>query len=257
MLDYIWRILATGISFVVFGVGGFLLTIFVFPVINLKSYNPEQRRMLSREVIHKTFRFFIRMMAFFGMFDFKIAEAEKALSDQKGKIIIANHPSLIDVVVLIAILPHADCIVKRALWDNLFLKGVVSAARYIKSDDNVDEIIERCQDSLNSGYSIIIFPEGTRTRTGVAMKLHRGASNIALRCMADMIPVTIDCNPSTLTKNEPWYSIPERKADFSLTVGKPIKVTNFIKDGQSMSISARHLTDHMNDYFKKDISSYA
>ncbi len=245
--------MATGISFAVFGIGGLFLTVTVFPLINLKSENTWERKKLTRKVIHKSFRLFINMMSSFKIIDFKIKEAEDTLKDQKGKVIIANHPTLIDIVVLISMFPHADCIVKQALWHNPFLKGVVTAADYIKNDDNIDSLMSDCDKSLKSGYLLIIFPEGTRTRAVQEMKLQRGASNIALRCRADIIPVTIRCYPSTLTKNEPWYSIPEGKAEFSMFVGKPIEVNNFIKENQSLSISARLLTNTINDYYKKEM----
>ena len=89
------------------------------------------------------------------------------------------------------------------------------------------------------------------------MNLQRGASNIALRCDADMLPVTIRCKPSTLTKNEAWFSIPDKKANFSLMVGNTIKVNDFIKQDQSLSVSARRLTDHIRDYYTQELKSYA
>ena len=257
LLNYVWRLLGTALGFTTFGLGGVFLTLFVFPVISLKYGNSDKSKQLSRQLIHKSFRLFIKMISVLGLFDFNIEQAERALSMKKGNVIIANHPSLIDVVVLIAILPHADCIVKKALWNNFFLKGVVRSAGYIKNDENIEALMQACNKSLESGYSLIIFPEGTRTQNNEAIKLHRGASNIALRCNANMIPVTIHCHPSTLTKNEPWYSIPETKATFSLTVGEQIKVSEFISSEQSTSVSARQLTRFMKNYFNKEIQKYA
>ncbi len=257
MLNKIWRLVATAISFMTFGVGGLILALLILPIVSLGSRDDNTRRLIAREIIHHSFRLFVNMMSMFRIFDFDISEAEKQLKEQKGKIIIANHPSLIDVVVLISILPHADCIVKQALWDNPFLRGVVRAAGYIKNSQNVEDLLLACKKSLNNGYSLIIFPEGTRTKPKTQLSLQRGASNIAIRCDVEMIPVTIRCKPSTLTKNEPWFSIPDRKANFSLMVGNTIKVSEFVKQDQSLSVSARRLTDHIKDYYTQELKSYA
>ncbi len=256
-LNYAWRLFSTALSFAVFGLGGIILTLIAFPLINLKYENTKRRKEAARNIIHKSFRLFINMMSVLGLFDFNVEQAETVLSSSKGNVIIANHPSLIDVVVLIAILPQADCIVKKALWNNPFLKGVVRSAGYIKNDENIDGIMKACKESLNSGFSLIIFPEGTRTRVDKTLKLQRGASNIALRCNVNIIPVTIRCIPSTLTKNESWHSIPETKAVFSVSVGEQIDISSFQTGEQSISIRARKLTLFTRDYYNREIQKYA
>ncbi|TQV87866.1 lysophospholipid acyltransferase family protein [Aliikangiella coralliicola] len=256
-INYVWRLIATAFSFFAFGVGGLLLTLVVFPSLNIFCKNKQKRTKLARHIIHKSFRFFITMMSNFGMFHFDIEKAEQELTKFHGKLIIANHPSLIDVVVLIAILPQADCIVKKGLWDNFFLKGVVKAAGYIKNTEDPERLFSACSKSLQSGYSLIIFPEGTRTKPTQPLKFQRGASNIAIRCSVDLVPVVIHCHPSTLTKNEPWYSIPYKKADFSVRVGKPVEVDNFVSSEQSLSVSARRMTSFIQDYFVEENKNYA
>jgi len=243
-LNYLWRLFATGFGFSVFGLGGLILTLIVFPLINL-VVPVKSRVRVARKVVSQTFRFFIALIDFLGIFDFDLAEAERFLADQKGKVIVANHPSLIDVVILISIVPHADCVVKKELWKNPFLKGVVKAANYIKNDENPEILLESCRKSLEKGYSLVIFPEGTRTKPGQSVKLQRGASNIALRCEADVVPVVIECHPTTLTKNEPWYKIPERKAQFSVCAATPILIAPFLDSENSLSVSARRLTEEI------------
>ncbi|WP_444998333.1 lysophospholipid acyltransferase family protein [Aliikangiella sp. IMCC44359] len=232
------------------------MSFLIFPMVNL-FVDKKDKKAISRKIITKTFRFFINMMSYFGMFNFNIEQAEASLADYHGKVIVANHPSLIDVVVLIAILPHADCVVKKSLWNNPFLKGVVKAAGYIKNDEDPESLIMSCQKSLDEGFSLIIFPEGTRTQPEQAIKLQRGASNIALRCGADIVPVIIRCKPSTLTKNEPWYSIPDTKAEFSVKVNEPIKVEPFVNSDVGLSVSARRLTEVLKNYLSEETKSYA
>ena len=252
-----WRLVATGISFIIFGVGGVFLTLIVFPVVSLFVRCSVRRKLVIRKIIQLTFRLFLEMMSFFGIFAFDLTGAKNELSRHSGKIIVANHPSLIDIVALIALLPNADCIVKRELWSNPFLRGVVLAAGYIKNSENIEQLFMACESSLQGGSSLIIFPEGTRTKTDGQINMQRGASNIALKCERDLVPVTIRCNPTTLTKNEPWYRIPEQKANFSLSVGGIIEVQAFNEKNQSRSIGARKLTKYIEAYFTEELRNYA
>jgi len=192
------------------------------------------------------------MMSLLGIFDFDIYADSNKLAKANGIIVVANHPTLIDVVVLLSMLPNADCIVKQSLFRNPFLKGVVSAAGYIQNKLDVKALIHSCDLSLKSGNTLIIFPEGTRTEKNGRIKLLRGAFNIALRCECDLLPVIINCNPSTLTKSERWYEIPKYKAQFSIRVGELVESRRFRRREINFAISARRLTKHLEEYFIKE-----
>jgi len=231
-LNHFWRILATGFCFACFGLGGVFLTLFIFPMQKLFIKGQAKQKQVARKTVHYTFKFFIGLMAFTGVFSFDLARAKK-LSEMSGQLVLANHPSLIDVVVLISIIPNADCVVKAHLFSNPFLRGVVKNTGYISNADPEGLLVD-CQASLATGNNLIIFPEGTRTKPGKAIKFQRGAANIALRCLSGDIErqghskktegsglstgistVLIQVNPTTLTKSEPWYKVPEFKAKFS------------------------------------------
>ena len=251
-LNYIWRVFATGLSFATFGIGGLFLSLFVFPVVKLLNPDPMVRKRKARYLIHRCWRFFIAFMQSLGIFTFDLEQARRDLEGVEGKVIIANHPSLIDVVALISLIPKADCVVKQGLWDNFFLKRVVRVADFINNDQDVNKLIENCKKTLQEGYNLVIFPEGTRTVPNKPIKLQRGAANIAVRCEQNLLPVIIDCNPTTLTKQEKWYQIPSRRAQFSMRVIEEIDVTPFIQNEKNQSIAARRLTDHIQTVFTEE-----
>ena len=255
-LDYYWRIFATGLCFVIFSIGGLILSLIVIPVISLQSSDIAEKCRRTRYFIHRTLRFFIHLMTALGVIEFDIREAARVLPQQRGKVIIANHPSLIDVVVLIALMPHADCIVKNELWDNPFIGKVLRAAQYINNSGSPEQVLSACRQSLLEGYSLIIFPEGTRTTPGEALVLQRGASNIALRCKAAIVPILISCEPTTLIKNQKWYSVPPTKVKFALRVDEAIDTAAFETDAASVAIRARHLTAQIQNYYTKSLKRY-
>ena len=247
--NYLWRLIATAISFTLFGFGGIFLSIIVFPMIKIFSKDRKKRIKHARKVIHLSFKFFINVMSIFGMFNFDVYKDKKLLEGAKGVVVVANHPTLIDIVVILSMMPNADCIIKQSLFKNFFLKWVVATAGYIKNSQNIDDLLVACDHSLKLGNALIIFPEGTRTIKNGEVKLQRGASNIALRCGVNLLPITLSCNPSTLTKNEEWYEIPKIKAEFGMRVGESIEIDAFQQEGINISIQARRLTKYLQDYF--------
>ncbi|AOE50972.1 lysophospholipid acyltransferase family protein [Kangiella sediminilitoris] len=253
-LNYLWRVFATGLSFTTFGLGGLFLSIFVFPFIKLMNPDPQVRKRKARYLIHRSWNFFINFMESLGIFTFHLEEARQQLEGVEGKVIIANHPSLIDVVALISLIPRADCVVKQGLWNNFFLKRVVRVADFINNDQDVNKLIENCKRSLEEGYNLVIFPEGTRTVPNRPIKLQRGAANIAVRCQQNLLPVIIDCNPTTLTKQEKWYQIPPRRAQFSMRVVEEIDVSPFIHNEKNESIAARRLTEEIKKVFTEELA---
>src|SRR5690606_2029658 len=109
-------------------------------------------------------------------------------------------------------------------------RGPLRAAQYISNSGSMD-MLDEAADALQQGQTLVIFPEGTRTAPGQPPNFHRGAAAIALRGARVVTPVTISVTPTTLTKAEPWYSIPSRRFHFHLRVGQDIDPQAFAQMG--------------------------
>jgi len=249
-----WRIFATGLSFVLFGVGGLLQRIVIFPLLGLLIRNKAQRVTAARGIIRSTFQGFVAVMHGLGVLRYEIIGAEKL--ERGGLLILANHPTLIDTVFLMAIVKRADCIVKSGLWNNPFTRGPVQAAGYINNDQGAG-LVDDCIASLCAGNNLIIFPEGTRTPANGDIVLRRGAANIAVRGQHDVTPVVIHCEPATLGKGEKWWQVPSRQVHFRIEVREDIKIGHFLADGASEVMAARHLTQYLQNYFIEEKRQYA
>ena len=108
-LNRCWRVVATGFCFAMFGLGGLFIRLVVYPLLLLFARDAERRKSAAQAVIHHSFRFFVGLMNFVGVISYEVRHLERL--DRKGLLILANHPSLIDVVFLISLIPRADCIV--------------------------------------------------------------------------------------------------------------------------------------------------
>ena len=127
-------------------------------------------------------------MRVLGILTYRVEGAERLR--KPGRLIVANHPTLIDVVLLVSQMPEVDCIVKRGLWRNPFLRWPVSWAGYLPNSEG-EQLIEACAATLRRGHSLLVFPEGTRTVPGKPLRMQRGAAHIALAADAEILPVTI------------------------------------------------------------------
>jgi 1-acyl-sn-glycerol-3-phosphate acyltransferase len=251
-LNYYWRLAATGGCFAAFGIGGLALSIFVFPVLLLTPH--KTRAVRARWLIHKSFGLFMALMESVGIMRFEVFGAEK-LRNCRNMLVLASHPTLIDVVALLSLMPEANCVVKRALWDNPFLGGVVRAADYVSNLDP-ENLIDDCAADLTDGNPLIIFPEGTRTSPGKPLHFLRGAAYIALKSGVPVLPVLIQCTPSTLTKSQRWYQIPYRRFHLRVDVLAPVPASRWISADEPKTVAARKLTRLLEAHFTREIEAH-
>lgn len=249
-LNFCWRIVATGTCFALFGIGGLFIWFVFYPTLSLLHLgNPHARTRAAKSMVQRSFRLFAGLMALLGVISYEVRG--RARLARQGMLVIANHPTLIDVVLLIALIDRADCLVKGALVNNPFTRGPIRAAGYICNNTGTG-MLQECIASIRSGNNLIIFPEGTRTPLIGRVKLQRGASNIAVRGGIDLTPIRIHCSETILTKGSKWYHVPRKKAHFLIDIGEDIRVSDFMSGGQAETLAARHLTDHLATYYSRE-----
>ncbi len=246
-LGRLWRIVATAVCFLTFGLGGLLMRLAVYPLLSLFVRESHRRMLFSRWIIHHAFRLFVRLMMAVGVISVEVHGAHR-LRHRRGMLVLANHPSLIDVVFLISLIECADCVVKGGLARNAFTRGPIRAAGFVRNDAGV-ELVSDCIASVRAGSNLIIFPEGTRTPLNGKARLQRGAANIAVRGAIDITPVRISCSPPVLTKGVGWYHVPPRRAHFCIEICDDIRIDRFVSGDCGEALAARRLTDHLTDYF--------
>jgi 1-acyl-sn-glycerol-3-phosphate acyltransferase len=242
-LERLWRQCGTAISFALFGIGGVLMAVFIFPIVNLLFRDPERRSAIAQRTVHLSWRFFVRTMVVLRVIDFE-AEGESTLSSETGTLIIANHPSLIDVVLIMSMMKRTQCVVKSGVWNNPFMRGAIRATNYIPNLGDPEQLVSDCVSALESGHNLVIFPEGSRTVAGQKPKLQRGFANIAIRAHAPIRLVAVSCDPPTLRKGEPWYQSPLSRPRFRVRVCERVDTESFSSQ-QIPSLAARSLTSYV------------
>jgi len=243
---YVSRLIRTGLGFVVFGIGALVVALGIFPVIRQL---PGDRDRHAQRIVHVMFRCWIRFATAIRLLRVTWVNTQR-FRDAGPYVVIANHPTLIDVVLIIAHLRQADCVVKTATWRNPFLRRVASGAGYIRNEGGYF-LIDTCVERLRQGRWVVLFPEGTRSPANGLAPFHRGAAHVALRSGAPLLPVVITCAPPTLMKGEPWYRVPNRAVQFSVEVGEPISVAASPDAIDSEVSAARELIAEVRELYER------
>lgn len=245
-----WRLVATAFGFAVFGVGGVIIPIIAVPILYILPGDSLVREKRGQKCIHLGFKSFIELMRLLRVLSYDVKGIEALRNSQ---LVLANHPTLLDVVFLIGLIPNANCVVKGALLKNPCMRFAIKSAGYTINSGCADDVIEQAKEAFDKGQVMIVFPEGTRSIPGESLKLKRGAANIALRADVDITPVTITCEPISLTKHAKWYNIPERPMHFTITTKSLIRADRF-KQEASNSLGARALTEFLTKYFNAEVA---
>lgn len=244
-----WRLFITAFSFSLFGLGALVVGAVLLPIVKLIPATRAVRRKRARAVMSAGLRFFIGVMHRGGGLTYEFHGCDRL--GRPGQMVVANHPSLIDVVFLLAFIPTAGCVVKQGLWRNPLTRWAVTLVEFIPNDQTAS-MIEGAATALHEQQTLIFFPEGTRTRPNEPMLFHRSAANVALRAAAALTPVYIRCNPTTLTKAEPWHRIPARRPHFSLVVGEDLDLSPY--RNTPLPLASRALNEAMHRHFQQELA---
>ncbi len=239
---------------ILFG-GGLLLTLTLFPLIRFSSADDNVRSRRVRRAIGWMFRSYLTLLRMLGLMELRISGAEK-LAPGGARVVVANHPTLLDVVILASLFDDIRCVVKDELWHSPWLGGVVRAAGYVSNNLDGERLLEACRQSLAGGCSLMIFPEGTRSRSGQPTRFLRGFANIALLAPADVQPIIISCQPPTLAKGERWWMIPPRKPVFEVTIGDRLD-TDARVDYEYRALAAREMVRQLEGYYSERLPNAA
>ena len=246
-----WRRFQTGLSFVVFGGVVLGLAFVAIPASRRFARDREPDDLRAQRWIHHGARLFVAFMRGIGLVRLEQVGADR-LRAGGPLLVVANHPTIFDLPVILSLMPQADCIVGAAWAENVFLRRVVAAAGYARNDDG-SSVIRACLRHLGSGRSVVIFPEGTRSPAGGLGAFRAGAAFVALRSGRDLLPVLLSCEPPTLSKGRTWYDAPAGQLHVRVCVGQPVSPQPLRYRDVDLAQAARRLTAELREVFLKGL----
>ena len=237
----------------VFGVGAVILAVFVFPFIRLFTLHRKDFGVVARAYVSHTFRVFLGFLNILHVSIRKV-ENEDDYRNIHSKIIIANHPSLLDFVYIMSLVPNSTCIVRGGLTKTP-LRGVIKQA-YITNTTTFEDMCLECKKLTDMGCNVIIFPEGTRTPRHGKNNYKKGAARIALYCGCDVQPIFIGGSDKYgLGKHDPLWSYNHVEPYLYDFKKLPVIYIDEYKD-LSEPIAAKRLTDKMEEVLKSAGDDY-
>ncbi|HEY2558907.1 MAG TPA: lysophospholipid acyltransferase family protein [Caldimonas sp.] len=143
----------------------------------------------------------------FGLLELDSSALDVLRDEPGGLIVAANHPSMLDALVVVARLPRGVCIMKADLLRNVFLAGGARLAQYIRNDVGRGMVRDAVA-SLREGNQLVLFPEGTRTVTAPINAFKPGITLIAHLAQVPIQTVVIETFSPYLTKGWPLLKAP-------------------------------------------------
>ena len=174
---------------------------------------------LGRAAISRSYRFFWVVAQRFGMMRIDSTALESLQAERSGLVIAANHPSMLDALLIVACLPRSVCIMKAALMGNVFLGAGARLARYIRND-SARSMIRGAVASVRDGAQLVVFPEGTRTVVPPVNAFMPGVTLIAHLAQVPIQTVIIETESPYLGKGWPIWRPPAIPVTFRLRLGK-------------------------------------
>lgn len=121
---------------------------------------------------------------------------------EKPAVIVCNHQSHLDVLCLMMLSPKVVVLTNDWVWNNVFYRGIIRHAEFYPVSDGMDANLARLRGLVARGYSVVVFPEGTRSDDGRIGRFHRGAFQLAMDLGLDVIPVILHGASDVLPKKD-------------------------------------------------------
>lgn len=110
---------------------------------------------------------------------------------KKPALIICNHQSHLDLPVLMGVSDKLIFLTNDWVWHSPVYGNIIHKAEYLPISDGIDKILPQLRDLTARGYSIVVFPEGTRSYDSTILRFHKGAFYIAKQLNLDIIPMVL------------------------------------------------------------------
>lgn len=169
---------------------------------------PAAGKRVGRTVIRRVFRFYATALQVLCGCRFDLRALDALAREPGPMVVVANHPSLLDAVLLASRLPDAVCVMKGRLMHNLLLGAGARLARYIVNDVPLTMIRDGIAE-LRGGARLILFPEGTRTIVAPVSPCSDTAGLIAARAQVPVRVLAIEMSSPYLGKHWPIFRPPE------------------------------------------------
>ncbi|HVM88376.1 MAG TPA: 1-acyl-sn-glycerol-3-phosphate acyltransferase [Puia sp.] len=185
-------------AFTYFVIGTFVLTIAGLFLVKLNFINREKGKYL----FHAFISVYSKSLTYI-MVNVKKTVINPLKEDfSKPAVIICNHQSELDILCTAMLHPKLILFTNERVWDSSISGLLVRMADYYPVSYGAETGLDKIEDRIKHGYSVVVFPEGTRSEDGNVKRFHKGAFYIAEKLNLDILPVMIHGTGYTMSKKD-------------------------------------------------------
>ena len=229
------------LSFLYYGLGGLFFSLIGKVILFLIPVNKEKKMMWFRIIISN----FMKSVLYSNPFVKKKIINNYKEDFSKPAVIISNHTSFLDILAVGMITPKMIYLVNDWVYNSPIFGRVVKLAGYYPASQGIEGSVEHLRDKIEKGYSLMIFPEGTRSNTNEIGRFYKGAFYLAEHFNIDVLPVYIHGNSETLPKGD--HIIYDES--ITVVIDKRIKA-----DDTSFGENYSQRTKSINKYFRTEFN---
>ncbi|UOK42936.1 MULTISPECIES: MMPL family transporter [Flavobacterium] len=232
-------LLHSTLSFLYYGLGGLFFSLTGKMLLKILPVKKEVKMMWFRMIISK----FMKSVLYSNPFVKKQIINRHVETFDKPSVIISNHTSFLDTLAVGMVTPKIIYLVNDWVYNSPIFGRVVKLAGYYPVSQGVEGSVEHLREKVEQGYSLMVFPEGSRSEDGVINRFHKGAFYLAEHFNLDVLPVYIHGNAETLPKGD--HIIYDE--NISVVIGKRIKA-----DDISFGLNYSERTKKINKHFREE-----
>ena len=206
------------LSFAMFFGIGLALGLAFFPLTRLIAWTKPRHRDLCTRLLARSYPWFCYWMRLVGLIDYQRISLPEDLPRDRPYVLVANHPTLIDVLFCLGWFEGLTCVVKAAWFRGYLLRFVLRSTHYIAGpglpgdDREFAPALDRMVVHLQAGHPFVVFPEGTRSPPYGLLPFHRGPFEAAVRAGVPVVPLFIAVRNPSLNKQDP---LPQEHLDYT------------------------------------------
>ncbi len=191
-------LMITVVGFTGFMVLAVVVNFVCFLVITFYPGGKRRRKLALHYIISKSM--YLALAMFFNVKK-RIINVDKEDFSKPG-MIISNHQSHIDLALTLQLDPKIIVFTKDYNYNNIFYGWIIRMADYYPASMGYEKGFDKLEQIVKEGYSILVFPEGTRSEDGEIHRFHKGAFLLAEKLQIDIIPVLLHGSGDTVTKRD-------------------------------------------------------
>lgn len=186
LLERVLRTVYSLLFFVVFSL--FIITPAVWLYLKIGRITDKKRERLHRLIYHISC--FVVLRHGIPGTRFTCRGADNAHFDRPA-VLVCNHQSHLDLVCKLLLTPKLIFLTNDWVWHNPFYGTLIRGAEFLPASEGIDTILPHLRSLRDCGYSIAVYPEGTRSVDCSIGRFHQGAFYIAQQLDMDVLPVLI------------------------------------------------------------------